>query len=95
MNRCLFGERDFAKIDEHLLSGRRIEYMVINAPVFLTCIELARSFQEVYIVSQSLFISWQAYRPLKKVLNGRCKKVFYRACKKVLTEGCKNLLTAA
>jgi hypothetical protein len=61
MNRYLFGERDFAKIDEHLLSGRCIEYMVINAPVFLTCIELTRSFQEVYIVSQSLFISWQAF----------------------------------
>ena len=61
MNRCFFGEHDFAKIDEHLLSGRRIEYVDINAPVFLTSIELARSFQEMYIVSQSLFISWQAF----------------------------------
>ena len=60
MDRCFFGERDLAKIDEHLLAWRRIEYMVINAPVLPARIYLACSFQVVYVVPQRLFVAWQA-----------------------------------
>ena len=49
-------ECDFTEVDQHLFPRRRIEYVVIDSPVFFPGIDYPAVFQEVDIVPEGLLI---------------------------------------
>ncbi len=60
MDGAILIKRNFSEIDQHLLSGRSIEYMVIDPTVILAGIYLTGIFEIMYIIAQCLFITGKA-----------------------------------
>ena len=54
-------DRLFAKVDQHLLTGRSIKYMVVDPTMIVTGIYLTGILQIVHVVAQRLFITGKRF----------------------------------